>query len=114
MSRRAGGEAEAKAAEFLESRGFVIIERNYAKPFGEIDIVARDGDSVVFVEVKARAGSAFGGPEAAVDLRKRRKLARTAQAWLLSRRWEGPSRFDVVAFEGSEVRHITDAFGAAG
>jgi putative endonuclease len=106
-----GPRAEAEAAAYLERKGYAILERNYRLPFGEIDIVAREGGTVVFVEVKARSGAGFGGPEAAVDSRKRRKLLRAAAAWLQSRRWEGPARFDVVAFEGSAVRHIPDAFG---
>ncbi|MBI5883819.1 MAG: YraN family protein [Elusimicrobia bacterium] len=112
MSRAKGSQAESSAADFLEKKGFSILERNYRLPFGEIDLVAREGDTVVFVEVKARSGSGFGGPEASVGSVKQRKLVRTAQAWLRSRRWEGPARFDVVAIEGSDIRHIEDAFDA--
>jgi putative endonuclease len=111
MSSAKGSQAESAAADYLKKKGFSIIERNYRRPFGEIDIVARDRETVVFVEVKSRAGSGFGGPEGTVGSAKQRKLVRAAQAWLRSRRWEGPARFDVVAFEGSEIRHIPDAFG---
>ncbi|MBI5208976.1 MAG: YraN family protein [Elusimicrobia bacterium] len=111
MSRRLGDAAEDAAAAYLERQGLRILERNFRRPFGEIDLVARDADTVVFVEVKSRAGRSFGVPEAAVDGRKRRKLVKAAQAWACSRGYDGPMRFDVVAFEGGAVRHIPDAFG---
>ncbi|MBI4678509.1 MAG: YraN family protein [Elusimicrobia bacterium] len=112
MSRLKGDEAESAAAAFLRAKGLRILERNFRRPFGEIDLIARDGDTMVFVEVKSRAGSSFGGPEAAVDGRKRRRLVKTALAWAQSKGWDGPMRFDVVGIEAGEVRHLPDAFGA--
>ncbi len=84
--------------EVLRRRGYRILERNYRCPLGEIDCVALHGRTLVFLEVKTRAGQAYGAPHEAVDRRKRRKLTRLAQYFAKERRLEGaPMRFDVVA-----------------
>lgn len=106
-----GLEEEARAARFLESCGLVILDRRWRSRAGEIDLVARDGVAVVFVEVKARTSAAFGGPEAAVDGAKRRRLTRAAEAYLADKGLsESPARFDVVAVTPEGIRHIADAF----
>lgn len=106
-----GLEEESRAARFLESCGLVILDRRWRSVAGEIDLVARDGASVVFVEVKARASAAFGGPEAAVDGPKRRRLARAAEVYLSEKGLaECPARFDVVAVTPEGIRHVVDAF----
>ncbi len=91
---RAGEEA---AARYLEQQGYVVLERNYRLRSGEVDIIARDGDYLVFVEVKTRSGGRFGSPFEAVDQRKQRRIARTALAYLAERNREMPVRFDVAA-----------------
>ena len=73
-----GRAGEEQAARFLTARGWRILEKNYAAPCGEIDLIALDGKTLVFVEVKARAYSAFGGPLAAVTPAKQRRIAQTA------------------------------------
>ena len=106
-----GLEAEREAARFLEASGLVILDRRYRTRLGEIDLVARDGAEVVFVEVKARSSDSFGGPEAAVDRAKRKRLARAAQAYLTLRGLgDAPARFDVVAVTPDGIRHLADAF----
>jgi putative endonuclease len=113
MSRaETGKDAEDLAAAFLRDRGMTIVERNFRAKTGEIDLVARDGDEVVFVEVRARASRAFGGAAASVDAGKRRRLVRAARVWLAARGWDGACRFDVVAVDGGRLEHLPAAFEA--
>jgi putative endonuclease len=86
------------ACRELGRRGYVILERRYRTRFGEIDIVATDGGVLVFVEVKARRGTAFGVPAEAVTWHKQRRLLQLAAAYLAAKRLaEVPCRFDVVS-----------------
>lgn len=110
------GEQQAEA--FLRDKGWKIVARNMRTPVGEIDLVARTGSTLVFVEVKTRRGSAFGMPQEAVGPRKQRQIIRAAQWYLLRQGQERlQPRFDVVAIvaEGPMPRfeHIVDAFGVA-
>jgi len=107
-----GQQAEHLAAEHLEAKGMTVIERNFRTQVGEIDLIMRDGEEMVFVEVRARASRDFGGAAASVDASKRRKVVRAARVWLAARGWEGPCRFDVVAVEGGRLEHIPAAFEA--
>jgi putative endonuclease len=89
--------AERVAARRLEDEGYRVLEANYRCREGEIDLVAVDGNALVFVEVKARRGTGYGAPSAAVDSAKQRKLARAAIHYLAERRPRAASlRFDVV------------------
>ena len=110
---------ENLAVEELESRGYAILERRYRTRHGEIDIVARDGDTLVFVEVKARVTSEFGTAAEAVTRQKQLRLARMAREYLaLAGIADRPCRFDVVAIDDAEtVPRLTlyrNAFDAAG
>lgn len=96
--RQFGNESEEKAARFLEEAGMKILERQYRTRFGEIDLIAKDGDEIVFVEVKARKSSAFGYPEESVTAKKLEKIARVADQYLAGR-GDVPRRIDVVAIE---------------
>jgi len=108
---------EEIAARFLKRRGYRILARNWRHPGGELDIVTVDADTLVFVEVRARAAGAGYLPEESIDEQKRRRLLATAEAYLASHEWHGPCRFDVVAIDisstGNLVRLIRDAFGAS-
>jgi putative endonuclease len=97
--RQLGQAAEDAALAHLLARGCTLLARNARYPFGEVDLVVRDGAIVAFVEVRFRKGAAFGGAAVSVDATKRRKLARAAQAWLKAHHAEAasPCRFDVVA-----------------
>ena len=109
--RRLAGAGEQAAAEHLERGGMTVVERNYRCPAGEIDLVALDGDTVAFVEVKLRHPPF--DPLEAVDERKRRQVCRAAFDFLLRRGMLGrPARFDVVAVEAGSYSctHIADAF----
>ena len=107
MSDRAaiGSEGERAAADFLEARGYRILERNYRTKLGELDLVAEEGDTLVFIEVKVRLNDRFGGPAAAITSAKQSRIARLAQQYVVSRRLGGrPCRFDVVLIWGSDPR----------
>jgi putative endonuclease len=114
--RPIGGRGEDIAAAFLQGLGYAILTRNYRKRFGEIDIVAEEGDTLVFVEVKTRSSVAFGSPLEAVDARKQRRMARAALDYLSSRKQHSrPARFDVVAVhlptQGQpRIEHVRNAF----
>lgn len=105
-----GREAEEKACRFLKSQGYKIVVRNWRSPFGEIDIIAREGPILAFVEVKARSREDFGGPEGAVDAAKRHRIVVTARAFLMETKCELRMRFDVVAIVGGSMRLHRDAF----
>ncbi|MBO5372626.1 MAG: YraN family protein [Lachnospiraceae bacterium] len=114
--RGVGSDYETLAMEYLEGEKYQILERNFHSRWGEIDIIARDGDYLVFVEVKYRKNSSCGNPLEAVDARKQKRICRTA-VYYLSKNGYGdskPCRFDVIAFEGEEVLHIKNAFEFAG
>ena len=117
MNRRAVGNAyEAQAAEYLTAQGYRILERNFRCRTGEIDLIARDGAYLVFVEVKYRKGVAGGDPLEAVDARKQAKISRTASYYLLRKGYgeTTPCRFDVVAVRGGEIQLLRDAFAYVG
>lgn len=107
----AGARAEALAASFLEARGLTILERNWRCRFGEIDLIARDADTLVFVEVRARSGGAFGGAAASIDRAKQRKLAAAATLYLARVGSSTPCRFDALLVSGARAPEwIRDAF----
>jgi putative endonuclease len=120
-TRPLGQLGEELAARFLEGRGFEILARNCRSRLGEIDLVARDGQVCVFVEVKTRSGPAADPPQAGVDARKQARLARLALAYL-ARAWltDLGCRFDVVAVTVDpaggrpRVEHFPGAFAADG
>ena len=117
-SRRTGKKGEDIACAYLKSRGYRIVERNYRCPFGEIDIVARDGDAIVFVEVKSRKSEEFGDPQLAVGLEKQKKVSRISLMYLKEKHlYPCDARFDVVAIkmlpDGSTIELIQNAFELA-
>ena len=121
LSRWLGNRGERKAAGFLRRQGFRIIARQYANKYGEIDLIARDGDSIVFVEVKTRRSDAAGLPVEAVTTDKQRKMTNTALVWLKRRGLlESRCRFDVVSIlwpkdsKTPEITHYKNAFPAVG
>ena len=109
-----GGLGERLAARHLQRRGYRIVTRNFHAPGGEIDLIALDRGTLVFVEVKTRTDDRFGMPTEAVDEEKRERIKRAAAAFPRSRRV--PIRFDVVALIGAagalRLEHLRDAFQA--
>jgi len=113
-----GAHGEAVASTVLVERGYRIVERNFRSRWGELDVVAYDGTTLVFVEVKARRGARFGEPAYAVDRRKQRRLVRLAQQYLVRRKLGEPlCRFDIVIVDerpdGPWVEVIPNAFDAS-
>jgi len=113
---RKGEPYEEQAVIFLRRAGFEIVERNWACPMGELDIVARKGGTLVFAEVRARSNPAYGTPADSVTPAKRTKLVKTAMAYIKARRPEAEEyRFDVIAIvPGQPPEHIEEAFTADG
>lgn len=112
-NRSKGRQYEERAAEYLKAQGLRIIQKNFSSRFGEIDLIAREGRYLVFVEVKYRANAKGGHPLEAVDARKRRRISKTADFYCLRYGYgeDTPCRFDVVGIMGDEVVHVRDAFG---
>jgi len=112
MNRR-GEDAERLAAALLSRNGLRIVSTNYRTRFGEIDLVARDGGTLVFVEVRQRRSAAFGGAAASITASKQRRLIRAARQYLASTGADTPCRFDAVLVEGDppRIEWIRDAFG---
>jgi putative endonuclease len=107
-----GRQGERLAAEWYERRGYVVVDRNWRAPIGEIDLVLRKGRVVVIAEVKTRRTDAYGVPALAVGVAKQQRLRRLAAAWLAGRRVRRhvDVRFDVVAITGRRVDVYENAF----
>jgi len=110
-----GKQGEALAVEFLEKNGYRVLENNFRTRYGEIDIIAIEGKTLAFIEVKTKTNSKFGNPVMAVDLRKQRQLSKTAMMYLTQKRLNDcPARFDVVGIsimeDKTEVELIRNAF----
>jgi putative endonuclease len=109
---RVGRDAEERAVAQLRARGYTILERNFRCRRGELDVVARDRDQLVFVEVRSRADGRRGTALEAVSAAKQRQVARVAEAWLAAHPGAADRgcRFDVVGVTGSELVVVRDAF----
>jgi putative endonuclease len=110
-----GQKGEDLAVAFLKGLQYVILERNYRCKLGEVDIIARDNDTLVFIEVRSRSSLAFGLPQESINRRKRHQISKVALEFMSRRRFKNtPARFDVIAIsfeQGKEkVDHIRDAF----
>ena len=115
-----GQEGESAAEQYLRDKGYRILARNVRSSVGELDLVAEDGQVLVFVEVKARRTDAFGGAIHAVHQRKQEKLIQLAAQYLARHHLKDrPCRFDVVLLQGtsaeaSQIEHIQNAFEVPG
>jgi len=109
-----GKEGEDIAVRFLKKNKYKILEKNFRTPLGEIDIIARDGDTLVFVEVKTRENPLFGEPFESVNYHKKRKLIKVASLYLKRLRDIPPCRFDVISITFKDntphIQLIKDAF----
>ncbi len=114
--QRLGQSGEEAVAGYLEKNGYTILIKNYRCKIGEIDIIARDGVDLVFIEVKTRSSLAYGSPAAAVTPRKQRQITRAAQWYLAEQQlFDCPARFDVISVLRGEtnlqqIEHINNAF----
>ncbi len=108
---QSGAAGEQAACDYLTGKGYRVLARNFRKPCGELDIVALDGKTLVFVEVKKRASAAFGGPAAAVTVSKQRKVIAAAQCFIKEKSPKFDSiRFDVLCLLAGEITHLENAF----
>ena len=115
QKKELGKKGEELALRFLKKRGYRVLERNYVCKMGEMDIIATEKDTLVFVEVKTRTSTMFGPPQLAVNSSKQRQLSKVALNFLKEKKLEDvKARFDVVAIllgqKGEEVELIRDAF----
>ena len=102
--------AEQQAREYLQQQGLEWIASNVRYPFGELDLVMRQGTSWVFVEVKYRSSAGFGGPLNAVGAKKQQRLRKAASHYLQRNRIQAPCRFDLVAIEGDRLQWLQNIF----
>ncbi|MFN0116842.1 MAG: YraN family protein [Elusimicrobiota bacterium] len=110
--QRLGKEGETKALEFLENKGFKLIEKNYRCREGEVDLICQDKNTIVFVEVKNRTSETYGLPQEAVTLNKKRKMIKAALTFLQEKNmWDQSVRFDVVSVGSEKLTHFRGAFG---
>lgn len=107
-----GAEGERRAEAFLERHKLVLLQRNYRCRFGEIDLIMREGATLVFVEVRMRTNRNCGGAGESITERKRARLICTARHYLSFLKREPPCRFDAVLLSGHDgIEWIKDAFG---
>jgi putative endonuclease len=111
---QAGEAAETLACRYLERQGLVLIERNYRCRAGEVDLIMRDGECLVFVEVRSRRHSRYGTPAETITRTKQRRLCRAAAYYLLTHPCNAPCRFDVIAIlqQKRQLDWIKGAFQA--
>jgi putative endonuclease len=116
ISKEIGDEGEDFACDYLSGKGFTIIERNYRSRHGEVDLIARDGEFLVFVEVKNYSWRSYGSPLSAISRDKKRALIHAAETYLYRNRIKNTyCRFDVLAIfthnDGTQtIDHYRDAF----
>ena len=115
QKKELGKKGEELAFRFLKKRGYRIIEKNYSCKMGEMDLIATEKDTLVFIEVKTRTSTLFGPPQLAVNSSKQRQLSKVALNFLKEKNLEDVrARFDVVAIlvgpKGEEIELIKDAF----
>ena len=112
MSRAEGTWGEALAAEYLQKHGYKLAAHGYQCRFGEIDLIAKQDDTYIFIEVKYRTGRTAGDPTSAVDGKKQKKISKTADYYRMLHQipMDVPCRFDVVAETPEEIRVYANAF----
>jgi len=113
--RNRGQQGEREAEQFLSAQRYAIIAKNYRSPFGEVDLIALDRQTLVFVEVRTHTGAAFGDPLESVNARKQRQIAKTALHYLSRHRlYNREARFDVIGIrwegENACLTHVKGAF----
>lgn len=109
--KQVGDDAERVAEQYLVKHGLSLVERNYRTRFGEIDLIMRDGEALIFVEVRLRKNDDFGGAAASIGTHKQRRLVAAAQQYISALRHPPPCRFDAVLIMGTQIEWLKDAFG---
>ena len=109
-----GRVGERLAEKHLKSIGYQILEKNFTTTFGEIDIIAKIGETYAFIEVKRRSSTRYGRPSEAVNIPKMRKIVRAATMYAARRGLsDSPIRFDIIELLPGEINHIPAAFNAS-
>ncbi len=110
--KQLGDDAERAAERYLITHGLSLVERNFRTRFGEIDLIMKDGDTLVFIEVRLRKNDDFGGAAASIGAAKQRRIVAAAQQYIAGLRHPPPCRFDAVLMVGTKIEWLKDAFGA--
>ena len=100
--RHRGQEAETVGVAWLERQGYEVVVRNESSRYGELDVIALEGETLCFVEIKARSNARFGPAIEAVTFDKQRRIARAARGYLMRKPYDGPFRFDVLGMDAGE------------
>ena len=106
-----GKDGEEKACNYLKSKKYKILEKNYRCLYGEIDIIAEYNSTLVIIEVKYRKSAKFGKGYEAVNYTKQQKIIKTLQYYINEKNVKMPVRFDVISIDDNEITHIENAFG---
>ena len=107
----AGAAGEKMAEKYLAGKGFSIIARNYRFRRSEVDLIAREKEMLVFVEVKYRKNNAYGNPEEFVTMKKQELIQQAAENYVIENSWKGRIRFDIISITGNDdIFHLIDAF----
>ena len=106
-----GKDGEEKACNYLKSKKYKILEKNYRCLYGEIDIIAKYNNTLVIIEVKYRKSAKFGKGYEAVNYTKQQKIIKTLQYYINKKNVKMPVRFDVISIDDNEITHIENAFG---
>ncbi len=109
-----GNLGEDLAKVYLEKKGYKVLESQYLTPMGEIDIIAMDKDTLVFIEVKYRKSTNKGNPLESITKAKQRKIIKTAYYYIVANKVKGNMRFDAIGILNEEITHIENAFGVWG
>ena len=109
-SKKTGTAYEVIAADYLKNHGVQILEMNYALSQGEIDLIGKDGEVLIFIEVKYRKNASYGYPWEAISVEKQKRICYVAKQYLLNNRWKGQIRFDVISICGEEISWFRNAF----
>jgi putative endonuclease len=116
ITQQIGRVAEEKALDYLKDKGFKLVTRNYSCHLGEIDLIMRDKEYLVFIEVRSRNSMSFGGGIASITYAKRQKIIKTTSHFLIKHKLQDkhPLRFDVISIDGKSgaITWLKDAFGA--
>jgi len=107
-----GKQGELKAQKYLKRQGWTIVETNWKNPFGEVDIIARKGDVLAFIEVKTRLSDEFGAPSEAVTNKRKLKYIRGANYYFCNKCIDCTVRFDIIEIFKGNINHIENAFTA--
>ena len=111
MNKRKTGTAyEIIAADYLKKQGIQILEMNYRSFAGEVDIIGKQKDILIFIEVKYRKNASYGYPWEAISIEKKRKIRIVARQYVFEKHWEKQIRFDVISICGDEILWFQNAF----